>query len=327
MTLSLRARVSGRLRVQLLTVGGEVRVDTGWFKNLITDQGLDWFGVFAYTTFNGGGYATLPGMCTVGTGNTTPSPADTALVAPLGISNAWLNPPGAASPQYTQSYVVGPPDYISAVGTHTFTLGSIVGNIAEIGLGVQATTGATTLSLFSRALIVDGGGSPTTIAVTSADQLVVTYELRMYLNLTDTSYSVTISGTSYSGVVRRSNSTTMNATVVVPIDKPNPGIVGYSSPSITFYNGTIGAVTGVPSGTASSTYSNAPQPSYTSGTYTKSYTFSFSTAQGNLSGGISAFVFKIGAFGQWQFSVSPPISKDATKTMTLQVAVSWARYP
>lgn len=327
MTISLQARVSGRLRVQLLTAEGEVRVDSGWFKNLITNQGLDWFGSFAYTTYNGNGYATLPGMCTVGTGNTTPSFTDTALVAPLGISNAWLNPPGTTSPQYSQSYVVGPPDYISAVGTHTFTLGSIVGNIAEIGLGVQATTGATTLSLFSRALIVDGGGSPTTIAVTSADQLVVTYELRMYLDLTDTAYSVTISGTGYSGVVRRAKSTTSNATVVVPIDNPNPGLVGYSSPSITFYNGTIGAVTSIPSGTASSTYSNAPQPSYTSGTYTKSYTFSFATGDANISGGISAFIFQIATFGYWQFSVSPAISKDATKTMTLQIAVSWARYP
>lgn len=322
MTLSLQARVSGRLRVQLLTAEGEVRVDSGWFNNLITNQGLDWFGAFAYTTFNSSGYATLPGMCTVGTGNTAPAFTDTALVSPLGISNTWLSPGN-----YTTSYVTGPPDYISAVGTHTFTLGSIVGNIAEIGLGVQATTGATTLSLFSRALIVDGGGSPTTIAVTSADQLVVTYELRMYLDLTDTSYSVTISGTGYSGVVRRSNSTTMNATVVVPIDKPNPGGVGYVSPIIVFYNGTIGAVTSVPSGTASSNYNNAPQPSYTSGTYTKSYTFSFATGDANLSGGISAFVFKIGTFGQWQFSVSPAISKDATKTMTLQIAVSWARYP
>lgn len=57
--------------------------------------------------------------------------------------------------------------------TFTFGLGQIAGNISE--LGVQFLSSG---SLHSRALVEDSQGQPTTITVTSDEQLIITYTIR-----------------------------------------------------------------------------------------------------------------------------------------------------
>lgn len=312
---NMHVRVRGLLRVRLLREDGSVRVDSGWFPNLITDAGLDMFGGVYPAGYAMSSIPVAPYQCAVGTGNTAPAYKDTALVSEVGHSTG-LNPPVSSSPKYNAGYNSASPAYLYATGVFVFALGAIVGNLAEIGTGATTTATPSTLYLFSRALIVDGGGSPTTISVTSADQLEVTYQLRLYVDLTDAPYSITISGVNYTGVVRRASLGTASEQVVTSL----PTTIGAN-----VYNGTIGSVTGSPSG--SSAFLNSGSISYTAGTYFASYTFSFGTGDGNLAGGISAMQVQISPFGYWQLSFSPAIAKDNTKTLTLTYNISWARYP
>lgn len=319
--IPLRIRPMGRYNVRLRNKEGEVTKETGWFDNLITNQGLDYIGtggVDYLAAFSNSCYIT---RCAVGTSSTPPAFTDISLGAQLTAyppfgSNADLT-------GYSPTFVSGSPSYLTASHTYIFPLGSVVGNLAEVGVGIYPVGSISTdpVSLFSHALIMSGG-SPTTISVTSADQLEVTFELRWYVDTTLTPYSVTISGSSYSGDLLSLITNVISTTLNNAIDSKNPST---NNTTCTVYNGSIGTITTTPSG-SSAYIGTAPIPSYVNGTYTKSYTFSADTATGNLSGGISAIVFGI-VYQRWQFSISPVIAKDATKTMTLTFSISWARYP
>lgn len=325
--VGLHLRLRGMIRVQVLR-DGEVREDTGWFPNLITNLGLDMLGDNQGHHY-GAATADLSvvGRCTVGTGTTPPAFTDTALVTPLAYTGTALGTSSNTSPYYSTSYVTGPPDYIQAVGIHTFAVGAVVGNISEIGFGGLDSSSSTQLSLFSRQLI-QVGGSPGTISVTSADQLVVTYSLQYYLNLTDTAYSgLVISGTTYSGTIRAANSTNLSS--IYPFEPVDASSVylGYNPTiNISGYAGALGPVTGVPSGANTGVRAVAPTAAYSPGSYAKSYTLSYTTAQGNITGGIAAWLISCN-MAAWQISVSPALSKDNTKTLTATFTISWARYP
>lgn len=318
-------RVSGLYRVQVLDAAGDEKSDTGWFSNLITDFGLDLLGDCSNT---GSGYynqgdLNVVGRCAVGTGNTPPAFTDTALASPLAMYPVSTSP-GYANTSFTYSYVAGPPVYYSATAVFSFPLGGVVGNIAEVGTGLIKISSDTTPYLFSRALIVDSMGTPTTISVTSADQLVVTFQARYYMDTTDTPYSTTISGTTYTGDIRRANITSATGRYILSQVDRNTLAQNYII-SCTGYNGTIGSISSAPSG-SSTIIPFASASTYVSGDLFKSYSFSSTTAQNNLAGGLSALRI-VTQQGEWQMSVSPAIPKDNTKIMTLNFNVSWARYP
>ena len=326
MNLEVQAgRIGGRYKIQLFDRNGLLTRETDWFDNLITNTGLDWYGSGVqdyHSSFSG--YAPW-GRCAVGTNNTPPTNTDTTLGTQLAVQPIYSA--NSQQPSGSVTYVAGPPAYFTTTTTFTYALGAVVGNIAEIGVGCFPSTGGvptptTNLTLFSHALI-QSGGSPTTISVTAADQLVVTFELRYYINTTDTPYSVTISGTGYTGTMRSSNqSLNFSFTLAGTNDSNAPG---NNNTACTVYNGALGPVTGLPTG-SSSYIGQSTIPSYTAGTYTKSYTYNATTATGNLTGGISVIAVQ-SAFQVWQFSISPNIAKDNTKTMSLTFSYSWNRYP
>lgn len=282
---------------------GKVKRQIGPFSNLVTNQGLDFFGPSS-------GAVSVMGYCAVGTGNAPPAYTDTTLNAQLGYvrSSGSLGPGNPAS----GTYVAGPPTYYSILFNFAFGLGALVGNIAEIGVGPAS---GSPVQLFSRALILDGGGSPTTIALTSTDQLTVTYEWRWYLNTTDTSYSVTISSVAYSGIYRLANIASTPVTT---------STTSMQMASCRVTNGTIGSITSSPSGTSDSSNTITPG-SYSPGSYFLQFNISWLTGQGNVPGGITALMFTLSNCA-FQFSVSPAIPKTSSQTMSLVVNLSWNRY-
>lgn len=319
---TLEIKLQGFYRCQVHDgATGLLKQDTGWFPNLITNQGMDWFGggvPHLATSFNG---PFLNSRVGVGTGNTTPAFTDTVLTSPLAMFP--LNSAAGVS-SYGVSYTAGPPPYWSAIWTYSFATGAVVGNVAELGTGGISAGTDTTPSLFSHALIVDGGGSPTTLPVLITDALTVTYELRQYLDVTDNTYSVSINGVTYTGTYRR-------AGVSSPLQfgqQLDYDTGGLSGAYYQVYNGTIGTVLQTPTGTAAGGPNNLTitTPGYTPGTLFKSFTGAAALSSCNVSGGISAVMFTTD-LGNWQFSVSPIIPKDNTKTMSFTWNVSWARYP
>ena len=310
-------KVAGRFRIFVKNSEGEVTKDTGWFDNLITNQGMDWLGTAPPNYGVSYSQQLICTHCGVGTGNTAPTVADTHLTSFLAMYPPATN--GNVEGFSTSTYVAGPPTYWSGIFVYNFAVGAVVGNIAEIGCGNTASTD-TQPQLFSHALIVDSLGSPTTISLTSADALVVNYELRMYLDLTDNTYSMVIAGVTYSGTYRR-DEVTIVPHYYLTISYDINGTPFY----LTAYNGTIGTVTGQPSGT-SYRVSSSTHVAYTLGSYTSQQTNNFALGDANLSGGITAIRTESNQ-GNYQFAVSPAIPKTAAYTLTITWSVTWARYP
>lgn len=175
--ISINGKLKGIFSIEVIRGNG--LIENYQAPNLVLDSGI------AIATANALGITSdsLLTNCVVGTGATPPAVTDTGLVAQLAVSPSGVRQSG------TYSYNSGT-DELSAVTVmqYAFTLGAVVGNISEIGIRPISQT-----NLFSRALIVDGGGSPTTITVTASDQLIVNYTLTGTISRT-VNYTMDLSG-------------------------------------------------------------------------------------------------------------------------------------
>lgn len=300
--------VAGRFKLVAHKLDGTSRVLADWFPNLITDQGLNRMGV-------GGPWYQYSH---VGTGTATPATSDTALQTFLASTSTV--------PTIVTGTAASSPYYGYERRTYRFGIGVAAGNLTEVGVAYQGTTGG----IFSRALIVDGGGSPTTITVLSDEVLDVIYEIRCYAPLTDATFSRTISGTSYSFTRRAMLVTTaINWRPRVALTVAGWDINDSSTANFwRVYDGTLGVITSNPSGASDGIAGlgagGIVNGSYSTGTFYQNITAKWDLDNGNLAGGVSA----IGSFtniGSFQYSVTPDMIKDNTKILTLNTRVSWAR--
>jgi hypothetical protein len=277
------------------------------FKNLILDQGL--------LRLAASGGASSVGFIQLGTGTTTPAASQTALTTySSSISNILAT---------TNSYVAGPPPYGQVVYQYRGTIGGNTGTFSEIGIG-WANVG----SLSSRALILDTGGSPTTITVLSDEQLDVYYTFRWYFPTVDGSGTVTINGTGYPWTSRAAGiSYIFNAQLLLSY-----GLFGQRAGNLDniYPAGTaLGAITSSPSGTP------APSSSaFTTYTAPNLYvdTSSVFPLTSTPAGGVGALLVNMhsGAGGDprgIQVAFSTPIPKLSTQILTLATRATIARYP
>jgi len=305
--INMGAGISGEYRLVVTKPDGSISSDTGWFKNLIVNQGLDRIG--------NGGLNPIFQFCRVGTGTSTPVDTQTSLDAQIAASNSI----GAATSNTNE----GSPLYrTTLVNTCIFPQGAVVGNITEVGIG-WATTGAT---LFSRALILDNLGFPTSVTLVAIDQLTVFYRVRLVPPLTDFSGSVTISGTPYNYTSRVASAGSFgNVQFLFTYDY-------FSSPggAVTYAAGaTLGAITAYgPTGTQSGTGGSVSNGTYTNGNYYKDSNWTWSITQGNATGGIQAIRFAWGQTYQpfgFQVRFDTPIPKVNTNVLTLTMRFTWFR--
>lgn len=324
-TVNLHASAAGRFKIEAFRadangdeIEGSRRVAAPWFDNLIVNVGLDKLATANANPQN------IISECRVGSGSTAPAFTDTALVSQVAVSTTVVAGSLVSGVQSTTPY------FGWFRKTFRFAAGVATGNLSEVAMA-RAGDG-----LFSRALIVDSGGAPTTITVLADESLDVTYELRLYPPLTDVPWSATISGVAYSGVVRADsagNSAAYNAggpnwNMGGPAGTGKGAILLFST-GIQVYNGSIGAVTGAPTGTVvnvdTTVASAVTAGSYTAGSFTQTYALLFDLTVGNVAGGISALRV-VTTLGRYQLSVSPPLPKDATKRLTLNVSMTWGRF-
>lgn len=303
--LQHKSHVAGRYKIEAVKVdSGERRLLADWFPNIITDIGLNRLGT-----------ADPYDRCVVGTGSATPATTDTQLQTFVASTTTLQSSSSGA--QNTEPY------YGYYFTTYRFAAGAAAGNLAEVGMGWANT------SLFSRALILDGLGNPTTITVLADEFLDVTYEARLYPPTTDSVYNVTISGVVYTFTSRAASVTSSSAWGF-----PTSFFSGPLISDSAYYNGSIGAITTTPSGTSVTGATNLGTysiDSYSNNSLERTFALSSSISQANLTGGISAMLISgdnnvaTTSCGAYQIGVSPAIDKDATKTLTLNFGVSWAR--
>lgn len=278
------------------------------FDNLITNSGLDSIGVSPVTT--------VTAACAVSSNTDAPLVTDTSVLNQVGSASS------SASADYSNSG--GTPDWFYQMErTYTFALGSVVGNISKLYIGSSGFT-----TLFSSALIKDGGGAPTTIAVTADDQLFITWRLRKYISITPVTGSIDINfdgtPTSVSYEIKPANlgETTSSYYFYAGNSAGNISLFSYA-----YETQTLGAVTGKPSGSALPT--SATISSYSNGNYYRDITYTASLAQANFATGIGSLVYGMfGAsdiFGGYQISFTPKLPKDSDKTLSLPFRISWGR--
>lgn len=281
-----------------LSVKRPDRTDVYEFDNLITNAGLNSIGDATYST------AQNIAFCLVGSGSTAPANTDSAL-------QSFIAGRGVAS---TSNSVLS--DHGAYISTFVFAQGAVVGNLAEVGIASKADN---TGMLFSRALVLDGGGSPTTITVTSIDILTVTYELDLYWPTSDTTVTLTDGATSYTVTCRAADSTNAFywASGIYNIGSGGNN-VWYN---VTAYTGSLGSITGKPA-TGIGSLVSYTRGSYTPGSYMRTDTvlIDINTWNGNL----TAFEWT-SPVGAYQFGFSPAIAKDNTKTLSLARTITWAR--
>lgn len=325
--------VGGYFRLECVKDDGRSFWLTDWFHNNVTNVGLDMMAT------NTGRY----GCCQVGSGNSAPANSDTALQTFLA---------GTSSRSFQgNTYVAGPPAYIQSYIRYDFAINQVIGNISELGVGPSASTGT---NLFSRELIRDAAGNPTTVSVPSNSQVRVHYKIRHYPPMVDV--PGVLNGTIYGGAATRNftrraamissiNNINYSATwepfnerqVVAPIFATSSGtytyITGSDQISTRLASGAIGGITGYPSNTKETNYSYSAS-SYSSGSFNRNIVITIGHL--HVTGDIKSILYSAGSDFRniWHMSACPfqvefdtAIAKGANDTFAFTVGVSWGRYP
>jgi hypothetical protein len=290
--------LSGRYMLRAIRPDGSERIVADWFDNLVLDNGLNRIGTEG-----------IASTAVIGSGNSAPTNGQSTLVTLVG---ATTNTPFA---DVKGTDLANGFAYVRR--TFRFAAGVAAGNLAEVGIGWASN------NLFSRALIRDGGGTPTTVTVLSDEVLDVVYELRVYWPTTDNVTTVNIGGTDYTVTVRASdvdqwaNGTSMFALLLGNgLGDSLQDVLGYGP-------GSLGAVTEGPGGS----FLNRP------GTYgfDGSYVNNSNERKYKLIAGLSDITTDIGSFnvvtplGMFKMGFSPSLPKTSSNILTINFKLAWAR--
>lgn len=280
-----------------------VTYDSGEFRNVITNTGLDWINNASPTN-----------ACVVGIGTTPELPTDTTLVQQIARSSSS----GGAT---TTPFSATAPYYCGRRQIFRFAAGAAAGNLTEVGI-----TTTTSNILWSRSLIKDSSGNPVTITVLSNEILDVTYEIRMFMMDSDVAGSFNILGSPYTYVMRAARLGSQAFSGFL-----EGGIVG-ARYTLSGYSGAMGPSTGIPSGTGAASSAAAVWQTYTPGTYYRDFICNFALNQGNVAGGIKSMYITGPTVGntlapEFQMEFTPNIPKDNTMTLGVRIRISWGRMP
>lgn len=300
-----RIGLEGIYTIRAIKAGGRVVRELS-FKNLLTDIGLDAIGGGANFT-----------RMHLGTGTSTPSVHDTAL------GNFGVNVQ-SSNPSSTHGVNDAPPYYGYARLTWTSTVGGATGTWTEIGISNQNTNG----NLRSRALILDGGGNPTSFPVLADEQFQGTYEFRLYPPTADANNAVNLSGVPYNTTTRALMVTTSHTNGGWnPSNLTSNNSLFNITTSIGFnlaYTGGLAAVTAsVPEGNAlTSNNRTIGNNAYGPGNYY--FDVWVRHGAGDAVGLIRTQRLNT-AGGSFQIEYDPVISKTTTEEFIHNQRISWAR--
>lgn len=324
-----KGRIAGQYTIKKYKEGFKEPVQVvGPFENLITNTGLNAIGS------EGCNYIF------VGTGTAAPTATDTQLGNFLKETSSYA-PSGSWNGRILRG---GAPDYwVQGAGTWRFAQGVAQGTLTEIGFGYLAPAGGgQTIEdrhrCFSKALIVDGNGSPNPITVLLDEYLDVTYSTRFYPHVgPDITQVLNLSGSSYIMVSRAIGIESNSDTFTNPTGLQQISGAG----AATFYTGTaagtpptLASVTDLTLGTPGAAGGVTPSANaYVPGSYEISSVISAGLTQANLTYGLRGAIIRCVAVSSlrgaaamsFQTTITPAIPKDNTKVLQFGVKYGWAR--
>lgn len=279
--------------------------ESGWFDNLVLDVGLDKLGnnndKMQYVW--------------VGTGNLTPANDQIRLQSGFALVGSAADV--SQTMTYDDNYV-----YFTRKRRYRFNAGVFNNtNLAEVGVSDNANL--TTGTLFNRALIRDINGDPTTITVKPEEYLDVFVELRcrqstavktgnLDLGLSQHTYRIRPTFVDYSagsgfnvgtGISERY----MTSSTYAPVYTGNLPVSIATSP--TGYIGSGGSAI----------------QAYVSGSLKRAMIKTYNLTQGN--GQIATMGLHTNGIPTVSYmEFTPPIDKTNTRTLSITVEVSWARF-
>lgn len=292
--LDVLSRVSGRWTIK---VSGRLVAD---FPNLITNAGLDALAV-----------GSVGASAVLGTDTNAPLVSDTTLNGEVGgstISGGTTNT--SLSPAFR-----------SVTRIYLFEVGVVpAGNYSSIGIRSAGNV------LWSKARILDAGGNPTTIAITSSDFVEAAYEMREFITTSDSNFTgLNVGGTLYNGFRRPVNALSSPGSL--------PLIGSFSTAAdasfLSAYSGTLRqwnetAPTGQLGTSAAGVF-----VAYSAGSFQREATFTFGRLTAN--GSIKSLVLRRGSTQGgpymhdvgWEFA--SPIVKTNTQALSFTLRWTWDR--
>lgn len=297
--------LEGRFKIETRKADSDkIELRAPWQDNLILNRGLDQLGVRA-------ALSSWMYSCAVGSGSTPPAVTDTGLVSKVAQKDY------SGSPQYGQS--ASAPYYGWVRMQYEFPIGAAAGVLSELGLKYYDNDNL----MHTRALIKDSGGQPTSITVLSDEILIVTYEVRVYVDTTDKVTNTTVKGVPTVVTVRPASMTSNWFSYNGDI-----GFSGYVWGGPWYYDGAapgVGPISGVPTGTP--VYVSDVQKvneNYVPNSYQRIQQIKL-TLQ-NLAGRtITGFAGSSAAIN-YQIGFAPGFAKLGTETVNLRVGTTWSRY-
>ena len=293
--LEFKLQVAGHIEIY-----SDKRGKLAEFDNIFLDQGL-----------NALGTTSMPNNIWIGSGSAEPLPSNTQLVNFVARSSS-------PSPRIPSSFGVnGSAPYYAweRIGVRFDPLGVNV-NLSEIGLGTNTV-------LYTRALIKDANGVPTTLTILSDEILDISYTVRIYAPTTDATGQITLGGNiggTYDWIARACRVTTDGYYGYIgwALNR-SASYIGYAYA----YQGPIGDITKAPASSVPHVTHNIVP--YVQNSFTAKSVVNVDTYQGNFVGGIRSITLCLG-WGEYQMQFDPAIPKTDLDTLSLSFAVTYARY-
>ena len=277
-----------------------------WFPNLITDAGLDLMARDAWLF-----------ACHVGSGSAAPAVSDTRLQSRMASTYKTFD---------SQNATVIDRRYGFMRKTFRFDAGTVNGNVTELGIANKVE--ADQYTLFSRALVLDGNGQPTSITVLADEVLDVTYELRLYAPTSDGSGDATFANS------KSVHHWSSRACDLSSTNTPWNVLLGSAFDVSTFSacwggkaradNTLLEMKESVLGGAQYSAATKVERQAYTAGSHVLAFVMSWDLDQGNFDGGLG-WVGLSGSFGAYQWAFTPKIPKTASQRLSLTMEIAWSR--
>lgn len=309
--------IAGEVRCVVTKADGTVKTDTGYQKNLILNQGLDFFG--------GGHGNEINGSCAIGSGNSAPTITQTKLDAFIAIASGTDTTSG-------YSYVdTGDGMYRTWQQKKYRFVTNVDLNINELGLVSLGST-SDSYYLTTRVLPKDSLGAPTSLGLKKGETLDVYYKLHKVIDTRDKEFVINVlegdgGAIPYNVVVRPAmvGSNMYTYSDHFASDIRTSAAAGYNG--VYLGTGALGTIQENPR-LAVNRVSLETWSAYTPGSYKKKVTFDNSLATNNAAIRNMLIPTTVGA---WQFrfgrvSDDAPITKTASDTLSIPVEFSWGRY-